>query len=390
VIRRRVLPALAGCLLVLLTASLWRWRFERSAPRLDAAFTRDFQGWTQKSPGRIGVEGDAWVLPPPAAGASAAAEIGLPGLEQHRYLHVAFDAAWEDIVRKDGRAWWSGRFSLALRDASGRYHWPSDGDLINAVGTRGRHRVERVLDLPSVPGEIRLVLVNLAASGTLRTAALEVTPVRQRAWVPAAAVAVATAWTAWFAWLAGAALAHWRRLGLALTMVAGAALLVFPQPQYHALPLPGGFALGEEIPAPLAAPPPPSPPPVAPPAAPAVARPSPPAPPVAAAPQQARRATHPAADVVRKVDHDFPLAHVVVFLALGLATSLLAGARRGWRWALPVALLSEVLPNLLRQDFQRDDLLDLAGNLAGVAVATVAALAAATWVRRRKDRSARG
>lgn len=384
---RRLLPlAVAGCVLALLSAAVWQYRFANAGPALDVAFGPDFRGWTMKSGERITREGDFWVLPPPEDTA-VSADAALPGLAGFRFLRVSFDAAWEGMERKDGRSWNTGRLTLGMRKPDGRYWWPADADLINGAGTRARHRVEWVMDLPPGNGEPHLVLVNLAARGVLKVADLQVTPVRQRGWVPAGTIALLAGWTLWFALLCGSSFARWRRAAVALFLVAGGWFLVFPQPQYHARPLPGGFQLGPEIPrpprAPAAVPSPaptvvPSPAPAVAAVAPVPPRPQPPPPSV----EVAGRIDHPAAGVFRRIDRDLPLAHVIAFAALGLVAGTLAGCTPVWLAVGGMAVLSEVLPNLLRQDFQADDAVDLAANLAGLLIAA-AVIAAATRIRRR-------
>jgi hypothetical protein len=296
---------------------------------------------------------------------------------------VTFDAAWDDMERKDGRSWNTGRLSLGMRNSEGRYWWPADGDLINGTGTRARHRVEWVMDLPPGNAEPHLVLVNLAARGVLKVGNLKVTPVRQRGWVPFGTTALLAGWAGWFGLLAGRAFARWRRAAAAACLVTGGWFLVFPQPQYHARPLPGGFLLGPEIQQPASMPaavPLPGPAVVSNVEAPVPAR-----RPVAApapVPDAMVRTDHPAAGVFRRIDRDLPLAHVFAFAGFGLAAGIFAGCGPIWLAVAAMAVLSEVVPNLLRQDFQADDAVDLAANLAGVLIAA-AVITAASRIRRR-------
>ena len=374
VTRRHLLLVLSGLLLAVLSGLLWQFRFERSAPAANLRIGTDTRGWVLHSPERFKIDRDTWTLSPPDRPAVASAEGLLPGLAKQRFLHVAMDATWENVTRKDERSWWSARVSLGGRQPDGTCSWPQDGDLINASGSRGWHRVECVFDLPPDIGEPRLFINNLAATGSLSVRRLTVTPVRERPWIPAATVILVLAWLVWTAAMLDRKHGVPRQAASSLVFVAAGWFLVFPQLHFHPRPFPGGFLLGREIPAlpESISPAMPVAPPLAqvevPPAL-AASKASPPPP--------ESRPDHGLARLFRRVDHDWRFAHVAAFCGVGLALFTLAGLRNAWHLAVLLASLSEVVPNLQLQDFEADDAVDLIANFAGLGLAAGRVLTAA-------------
>ena len=129
------------------------------------------------------------------------------------------------------------------------------------------------------------------------------------------------------------------------------------------------------------------------PTAPAVTHPSPPVvatppvpaspPPVAPPPAAEARTGHPLAIAFRNLDKAWSFAHTAAFGAVGLVIFLLAGLRRAWLPVTGLAVLSEVIPNLQRQEFHADDAEDFAANLLGVLLAA-ATVAVVEFFQRRK------
>lgn len=378
--RRRLPLVLAGLLLVVLSGLLWQFRFERTGPALGLKVGGDARGWVLRAPDRFQIGPDAWTLLPPEGKAVASAEGLLNGWGGQRHLHVAVDVTWENVTRKEDRSWWSARISLGGRQADGRYVWPQDGDLINALGSSAWHRVECVFDVPPDIGEPRLFINNLAATGILGVRRLTVTPVRERPWIPVAAAGLIVAWLAWAAAMFGRKHGLPRQTASSAVLVAAGWFLVFPQPHYHARPFPGGFALGREVPD-VTSPAPPDLPPLArldvPPVI-TVAKPS--LPPLEASPN------HGLVGLFRKIDHDWRFAHLAAFLGVGLALFTLAGLRESWPFAVLLGVLSEVVPNLLLHEFRADDAADLAANFAGLGLAAVLVPAVARIRQSRKPR----
>jgi hypothetical protein len=367
VTRRRPLLAASGLLLAVLSVALWQGRFERTGPALDLRIGGDFHGWKVLAKERIGIEGATWTLHAPAGREVASAEGPLPAATATRHLHVGLEAAWENVTRREDRSWWSARVSLGGKRPDGSYAWPQDGDLINARGSRGWHRAECVYELPPDLGEPRLFINQLAATGTLRVRQLEVTPVRQRPWIPAATTCLLAGWIAWSALLLGNR-GPLRRVAAAAVLVAAGWFLVFPQPHYHARAFPGGFALGHEIPPAVAAGAPDPLPLPAPLLATTSAVPRPAAP-FLMPPPDDPRAGHGLARAFRKLDENWRFAHVAAFGGFGLALFALAGLRAAWPPAAALGLLSEIVPNLLRREFRGDDAVDLVANFAGLGLA---------------------
>lgn len=379
--RCRPLLPLAGLLLALLSAMLWQFRFEPTGPALGLHVGGEAPGWVILGPDRFRIDAGTWTLLPAEGRKVASAEGLLPGMKGERLLHVAIDATWENITRKDDRSWWSARISLAGRQADGRTVWPQDGDLINAHGNRGWHRVECVFELPPDIGEPRLFINNLAATGTLAVRRLTVTPVRERPWVPAATGLLVLGWLAWTAAMSGRRHGFPRQAASSALLVAAGWLLVFPQPHFHSRPFPGGFALGGEMPHPPGATNPSTAllpplvrievPPVI-----TVTKPK-------TAPLEAGT-DHLLVKLFRKIDHDWRFAHFAAFCGVGLALFTLLGWRESWLFSIALAGLSEVIPNLLLRDFGADDAVDLVANFAGLGLAAVLVEAARRWIARRR------
>lgn len=383
--RRRLLLFLAGLLLASLSALLWQSRFERTGPTLGLHVGGEAPGWLLLGPDRFRIDAATWTLLPPDGTAVACAEGLLPGLGGQSHLHVAVDATWEGITRKDDRAWWSARISLGGRQADGRNVWPQDGDLINACGDRDWHRVECVFELPPDIGEPRLHINNLAATGTLGVRRLIVTPVRERPWVPAAGALLVLGWLCWTAAMFGRKHGISRLAAASATLVAAGWFLVFPQPHYHSRPFPGGFALGGGMQIP-GAPESTSPAPVV---LPPLVRIE--VPPVitvtkSSPPPLDAGTDHFVVRLFRKIDHDWPFAHMAAFCGVGVALFTLAGLRDSWPYAITLAGLSEVIPNLLLREFGTDDAVDLVANFTGLGLAAVLVHAAGRFRFRLRDR----
>ena len=385
VTRRRLLLPFAGLLLALLSALLWQFRFERTGPALGLHVGGEAQGWVMLGPDRFRIGPETWTLLPPDGTTVASAEGLLPGLDDQRHLHVAVDVTWENVTRKDDRSWWSARISLGGRQADGRNVWPQDGDLVNAHGNRGWQRVECIFELPPDIGEPRLFINNLAATGTLGVRRLTVTPVRERPWAPVAAGLIVLGWLAWAAAMLGRSHGFPRQAASSALLVAAGWLLVFPQPHFHSRPFPGGFALGGEMPhAPDATSPSPS-------LLPPLARID--VPPVITVAKPKSTPLEPGTDhllvkLFRKIDHDWRFAHFAAFCGVGLALFALAGLRDAWPFAVALAGLSEVVPNLLLRDFGADDAVDLVANFAGLGCAAVLVAAAGKRIARRRRHAA--
>ncbi len=371
-------------LLAMLSAAIWQFRFENAGPSFDLRIRPDFRGWTVLAGERITTEGDTWVLPAPLEKRVSSAEGPLPGLEATRHVDVRVEVAWENVTRHGNHSWWSTRISLGGKRSDGTYSWPQDGDLINGVGSRRWHKVECVFDLPPDMGEPRIFINNLAGTGVLKVRHLAITPVKERAWIPVATVAALAAWFVWVAGLFGGKMGRPRQMAAALAVVAAGWYLVFPQPHHHARPFPGGFMLGEEI----ARPTPSLVPVTTPVVMPVVPAASPPgaATPVSPLVRPERntdtRTDHPIARAFRDLDNDLSCAHVAAFGAFGLALFSLAGLRAAWPLAAGMALLSEMVPNLLRQEFKADDAMDLLANFSGLILAALL-MAGGTKILRR-------
>ena len=394
VMPRRLLMTLTGILLIILSVVTWQYRFVRAAADADLHTDARLRNWTViQSDGIIRSDG-TWTLLPPDEETRASVESLMPELDNMRFVRVKVEAKWDDVVRRDGKSWWSARISLAGTQTNGRYFWPEDSDMINAVGTRDWHWVECVFNLPPGLGDPHLFINNIAKSGTMQIRNLSITPVRQRKWFQAATVVVLGCWAGWIAAFFGGEKGHLRRAAAVASTLTAGWFLVFPQPTYHARPFPGGFAVGGEIPASLTVEIPPAAKPPVLTSTDKIAPPPTPAPETSktASPEpslellEKKQQHHSIAHKFRQLDQEWRFGHAAAFFGVGIAIFVLAGLRHSWHLVTTLAVLSEVVPNILRQEFMPDDQVDLIANLAGVALAITASRVGTTLYNRRLER----
>lgn len=366
----------------------WQSRFENAAPPLDLQISPGLPGWSLEKGHRLMSEREAVVIPVQVGSRTVLAEKDLKHLEGARFVHIQVESKWENIVRKDDRTWLSARLSLADKRHDGTYHWPQDGDIINATGTRDWHKFEMVLDLPHTVEHPHLTIFQLAESGQIRLKNLCVTPVKQRTWMPAAGFLLLSLWSIWFACLVWKKAHPWRSIATTSLLVAGTGLLVFPQPHHHARSFPGGFLLGKTIPPSPPPTPAESPTPIQP-----TTLPNPPPPPQSKTSiphpkpvsESTTRTEHTLATTAREIDNAFPIAHLVIFTALAWLLFTLGGVPKTIGPAISIAVLSETIPNLIRHDFHFDDSLDLISNLCGVALGYWLFLRLSTKLRKKSQ-----
>jgi len=421
---RRLTPWLALLGLATATTLLWQARFAAVDHPLngDAGFKAGLDGWS-KSGGKNGLRQEngatvARFARPARDGEFNSATRWSGPLGELHYLHVEVDASWNNLVVSGvDRA--GPRLVLMSRNPENRTRYSGDNWVYVAKGTRDWHHEEAVFKVEPGTNEIGLAFQMIGRQGRMEVRNLRITALRDRPWVPAATALLLIGWTTW---LAGRLRGRkqpsswWRGVPAALLIVVASWYLVFPVPGKECRPLIGSFLTGATEPPPTLAVESPqqaiaaetrseeapgaTPPETDPAAATSTPRqprvrvippgnttgqPAPAKPKNSTAPSPQPPVTKPALPAkphgqrsasfsIRNLDLKLDLLHILPFLGLSLGVFLILGTLRPWLLLSAVALLSEIMPNWLGRWTGADDLLDLAANLAGVA------LGAGAWV----------
>jgi hypothetical protein len=379
-VRRVFLLLIALPFLLAGTFGSWRYRFERvqSLPTLGVA---EMVAGAELAPGVAArPRADGGISLELARGTGEPPRIqrlNLPGIGPADFLHVELQVGADRLV--PGQAVWEdGRLMI-------EWHAPGHGmepDILASVRGHG------VLDAVSLvcradhgPALPVLRLENLGASGVFRVLHCRLTVVRQTLWWKLGRWVLLAAWLGW-----AAAVAGWGRTsgpGRPL-LAAGIWLLLATQ-----VVLPGPWQSIRPLGAPFAG--------VA--SSAAANPPSAPLPPLAASPPPATGKTTP--DKVEslgrlpmkgslllrikdRIQQARPLLHGLLFFAPALAFALLVGR---WRAALLAALLAlgiEWAQVLFGYGFDPLDLIDLACDAAGIALALAIVPRVARWPWMRK------
>lgn len=370
---RRLAPWLALGALVAATLLVWQGRFAAISGHPvngDAGFGNRLAGWQLSgAPDGVRVEHGCTVASfasPVTAGGLHSATGWFGRTDGLRLVHVRTEVRWEVGAGRPGLTGRANPHLLVLhKTANGRVDWQRTVTCFIGSGRRGWHREEAVVELPPAARELGLTFQASGRPATMEARRLRVTAVRPRAWLPAAAGALVLTWTAWAAWWlrrGAVPLPWWRAVAGAAILVAAAWLLVLPGPESRARPFIGGFMVAA---APGSTP---APAPTAPtaPAAPAAqpAQPAPrPAPAPPAAPGRSFR------ERVRELDIKLDLVHLAAFFVVALAVFGVAGGASRWRLPVVLAILSEAVPAWHEGWHDTGDILDLASDLCGVALA---------------------
>lgn len=420
---RRLTPWLALLGLMVATILLWQTRFAAIPHPLngDAGFEAGLDGWS-KGGGKNGLSQQAGstvarFARPARDGefTSASRWLGSPG--GLRYLHVKVEAKWNDVILNPAN-WKGPRLILMHKDPRerNRHRWEHWAYIAN--GTRDWNRHETVFKLHPEFSDVGLAFQMLAQQGKMEVRKLQITAVRLRPWAP---VATALLVAAWITWLAGRLrdrkhpVSRWRVIAAATVLVASSWLLVFPGLGTQFRPLLGGLVIGSTEPSPTSTARPAKLP--AEPkttagasskAAPEVATPilitsssrvprmrvipaekstqqtagqrkgsiAPSPPPTTAKPAPAPKPQERpfTSNDLRRLNLKLDLLHLLPFFGLSLAVFLILGSQRTWPLLSAVALSSELMSCWHGRSAGADDLLDLASNLTGVALATGAFL----------------
>jgi hypothetical protein len=401
--------------LCLLTLLLWQWRFERIGPNLipDNA-CESLEHWTEGksvTPEQIRADGDGLVFTKRRNQPNFSLSRPLEGLEEVSYVAVTCDASWENAVPHAVVRWLQLRVVIAGYDERNRFCAPMDHGVVGASGSKGWHRVQTVVELPVNLKKVVISIDGFGEEGVLRLRGLRVEAVRQRAWFVPATVILLGCW----AWVLSRVLlpqirGRWvqaRAFVIACGILAGAWVFVFPQGRTMFPSLIGGFVMGPVMPAVVKEAPvlPPETPDVAKPAPKPVPSPAPDAPrprlrtippstqtqempvqpnvpeieevkpvpvPVTAAPQK-RKA--PSFGLwLRELDRKwnwkkYNLTHFTAFFGIGLFVFGCAGSARIWPLPFGIALLGEIIPNLIYNTWDKGDWWDVASNVGGLLLA---------------------
>lgn len=407
--------------LCLLTLLLWQFRFERCGPNLipDHA-CESLEHWSEGksvTPEQVRAGSDGLVIIKRRNQPNFSLSRPLEGLEKVGYLAVTCDASWEHTVPHPAARWLSLRLVIAGYDANNRFSAPLDHGVIYAHGSKGWHRVQAVMQLPVELKKVVISIDGFGEEGVMRLRGLTVEPVRQRVWfVPATALLLA-AWTWAFSRLLITKIrGRWvqaRAFVIACGILAGAWFFVFPQGRTMFPSLIGGFVMGpefatvqkvsavpmeekvEEAPVqPRVQPPPkpvPTPAPDAPrprlrvippstptwetsevPTVPEIVKVKPVPLPVTVAPQE--RKEFSLGLWLRELDRKwnwkkYNLTHFTAFFGIGLFVFGCAGSARIWPLPFGIALLGEIIPNLIYNTWDKGDWWDVASNVGGLVLA---------------------
>lgn len=410
--------------LVICSFIFWQWRYVRVSPNLVRADAcQNPEAWIgQKSEPWIKFTNDGVVITKEKHSPVQSIHIPLGDLSTARYLSVKCDAAWENCYR-DLRIMWSlPRISVTGHDDAGRFTAPLDHSPVDAIGTKLWHREHAILELPANFKNARISLEGFGVSGVLKVNNLQVEIVRLREWTNEVGLILLSSWVLLVGYCVHPYLkGRWkvvRSAGLGAAICAAFAIFVFPQPRSLERPLVEQFWLGPILfPSPTLIEPaqqrpnilpkesnaidsplpqnnaerqprirtlPATPPPPAQeaalsqeaelPATPKI-RPAEPQPQVViSSPSFMERHVTSIRTFVRTLDHKwnlrtYNLTHFTSFFAIGLTALLLA---RRDLILLPLAImavLSEIVPDLIHNIGDDGDFYDVVANLCGLIVA---------------------
>lgn len=399
--------------LSLLTILLWQSRFVRCGPNLLAENAcESLTHWTGGetiNPAYAQANADGMVLTKQKNQPNFSLYKNLERIENVRFLAVTVDAAWENAKPHPVIRWLLPRVVIAGFDTNNRFCAPLDHGIVDARGTRGWHRVQRVVELPPDLAKARLSIDGFGEEGVLRLRNLRVEAVKQRIWfIPATLVLLGL----WALALGRILRPHIRGRGvwvravlIGCGIIFGMWHFVFPQGRTLFLPLIGQFLMGATVmpardPVPIppptqeiaevaVQPPPPSNKPtprlrtIVPPD-PSASPKTPPVPSVAEVKKVPIPATVTASPEMRQGTqlgqkmrqwdmkwniNKYNLTHFTAFFGIGLFVFGLAGSWRIWPLPCIVALLGEIIPNALFNTWDRGDWWDLLANCSGLALA---------------------
>ncbi len=409
--------------LCLLTLFLWQFRFVRCGPNLLAAHVcESLDAW----------EKNGRVLPELARADEEGLQLikrrneptfsltrPLDGIDQVSYVAVTCDASWENAVPHPEVRWLGPRVVIVGYDEKNRFCASLDHGIVSADGTKNWHRIQTVMQLPVELKKVILSIDAFGQEGILRLRNLRVEPVRQRVWFVPATVLLLAAW-AWA--LSRLLLPHisgqWvliRAFLIACGILFGAWFFVFPQGRTMFPSLVGDFLMGPAI---VGIPVMPVEEKQLEQAAenrekPVVAKsnshqprlrtinpavgsenqisksPNPALPnPITIAPQERQKAS--LGLWLRALDRkwnwkNYNLTHFTAFFGIGFFVFGLAGSGRIWPLPAGIALLGEIIPNLIYHTWDRGDWWDLAANISGLVAAMITLLGVRKWISRKRS-----
>ena len=382
----RRLPVILLTLPLLLVATffLWQHRFERddAAPTIGLA---DLAEDGEISPGlrwKTDRDGATILELELAPGApKIARRLPLTTLGPVDFLLAEIQLEASELV--PGREIWDdGRLMIEWQSQDGGK--PLDPDYLGSARGSGRgQRIAFVCQPGRTPASAALRIENLGQSGVFRVLHCQLSIVRESAWWRYGQWALAAAWLGWAAVLAG-----WghssgpvRPLLAATIWLLMATQSVIPGPWQSIRPLAATFAGITPPPAPRAEQPPAIPEPAAS-AAPAEA-PAAAVQPLGKLPERGNLMLR----IKARIQQARPLLHGLLFLVPTLAFALLVGRGRALILAALLALGIESAQALFGYGFDPMDLVDLACDATGIALALALAARLTQWREKRKLRA---
>ena len=320
------------------------------------------------------------------------------GLDGVAAVHVRCDARWKD-VKVGPLGYMFARIVTMMRDTEGKVMHPPDHGMTSGTGSRDWHHCESVFKVTDDMEDLGVEISMLGSSGCMEVKNLSVVGVHNRRWVPGATVAVLVGWVLFVFLLIRChvnAPVPWRACFASAGVVAISWFFVFPQTKGQLFPVFENFEVGAVD---LSTPPPPVPLPVPvkpdsppEPAAPVVPTPAvveppkageepirKPEPTVASLPEPSvepiekpEPEAHSSGALhkfLRLVDNRLPVAHTGLFIGVTLLILFVTGRGNQWRIPLALAVLSELVPELMDHLGGWDDWADVLQNFAGVGLA---------------------
>lgn len=410
---------------------LWQWRFVRTSPNLLAdnacESLTNWIGGDTVNPAYAKADADGIVLTKQKNQPNFSLFKNLDGIDDVRFLAVTVDAAWENAHSHPVIHWLMPRVVVAGYDANNNFCAPLDHGIIDARGTRGWHRVQRVVELPPELTKARLSMDGFGEEGVLRLRNMRVEVVKQRVWFIPATVVLLGMWAVVIGrilqpHIRGRAVPV-RAFLIACGIIFGTWYFVFPQGRTMFLPLIGQFSMGSTMAA-VNVPPPsveeivevaevpkvaveaPTNSPV--PRVRTIVPPDPnapkkttPAPSVAEVKKMPIPVTPVATPEMRQglqlgqrmrqwdMKWNFKkynLTHFTAFFGIGLFVFGLAGSWRIWPLPCVVAVTGEIIPNALFNTWDRGDWWDLLANFSGLALALGLVMLVQRFRARRRKR----
>lgn len=239
---------LIGSFLVLVAAlyGLWVLRFER-VPDARTWTLADLRAGAPHVP--VGMWGDdqgntLFRLKLDDGSPKVAVRLGIPGISPLRFVHIGFRMSSKNL-KPGTQEWEDGRFLLQWH-VPGLEYYPETEYIASIRGREDGALRNVVIDSESGPAVPALCLEHLGRSGGFELADLEITPVRERKLWAVGKWFLAAAWLFWgAAWMRSwPGVSKWRAVAASCVGLAIGFSLIVPGPWDRIHPLGGAFQLG--------------------------------------------------------------------------------------------------------------------------------------------------